>query len=1146
MKKEANLITSPVLREFYNTAVQKEWIAEDKLSKSASTSIDKYAATGNFMQDLVNLASGLRELGLYEQAESLEVKLNIFKKAQLAFSNLIDEQSRALQQAAHAESTKIVDAQGGWGVVHTNMDRQQKILETLTHQPGTGSPAPVMNNLVMAAAEALGLLKIAQGEVEGASDLEEVSADLSEEDRMWDVTATAQQKQNAKDINKKILELKSKFQKNSELAQQTITASRINALLPSSLSNIGENNEALNLYAKATNQDASELSSFFSKYSAVTTAVGGALTADSIASKINEVGGGGNKDKSKYDALLSWSQQFNIAGFSADSYFKGSVIDDADLQDKDVIAALNNEARSDSRYKSNPNSVWLLDAGLVHGNWGTRSQAEYTIGMDDHVLNASAVNAVAENLAKIYNDLYNKYFTSKIETLKAEVLSLLTDQILTPYLAVNSKIQEIQDEVKSTAIPVVNKLNEASSDLRQIAKTFTKTLSKDSRVLLIRAQAENTWNSLSLAIAGDGDIQAAINYILDRPLRSKDKSDRSQLLEVINSLNKSLKIYGQYSASLGEKDSNKSSSIETIRQIGQAISKLSKAYKDGGTLEQIRESLGNAEIKDLSLIKSEADSALEQAKSFTGLKEQDLDQISDGIFSKEANLKKIANILGINAPGAKPAKPGSARPAGGSSGAKLTQPVELTETKKAVYNMQWALGKLGDYLMATGDTSKMSDASTIMIIGKTGGAISDPEGVWGANTAKSLKTAKKYVTTISEFGPIKAFNNDQDKIKSAAEKNYELITSFLQGKGFSLTGAPGRVNVVFDKISEILDLTNFNQDGEVPVTQNDLVNLKNFSNFVRSKVNSFPFDIATAEDWLQLIVWFSGRAGTKVTTADSLPAKGLARSYLRYVQALSQAFMRKMESNGIQINTSDWSTLQLKDTLSEGGDLGDQAGGLGAGAGARGPGGRVGGAGFGPSSAAGGPEGAGTSTVERASGQRTYIPFDAETVYLSSLDKSGRPWFNLSGYGLRTLDKGTVLASPIVAGKASFPTESWNEQQVLTYYIENFVPRGTWRNEPGLGASIKDPRTGDWMPIQSTPDYRRLREEISNIPSMQRYGEFLTELFSQLTDAKNRAIDFIQNSGESNDKIQRQIRTLNSYHNEWVRLIQRQFSKIPK
>jgi hypothetical protein len=165
MKKEANLISSPVLREFYNEALKNKWITEEELTKSASVSIDKYAATGNYTQDLVNLASGLRELGLYEQAESLEVKLNIFKKAQLAFSNLIDEQSRALQQAAHAESAKVVDAQGGWGVVHTNMDRQRKILETLTHQPGVSSQAPVMQNLVTAAAEALGLLKFADAEL---------------------------------------------------------------------------------------------------------------------------------------------------------------------------------------------------------------------------------------------------------------------------------------------------------------------------------------------------------------------------------------------------------------------------------------------------------------------------------------------------------------------------------------------------------------------------------------------------------------------------------------------------------------------------------------------------------------------------------------------------------------------------------------------------------------------------------------------------------------------------------------------------------------------------------------------------------------------------------------------------------------------
>jgi hypothetical protein len=165
MKKEDNFISSPVLREYYNTAIEKGWISNEVAVKTASLEADRYSPTGNLMQDLVNLAFGLREAGLYSQAESLETKINIFKKAQIELG-LIDQKSLLMQQHAHPENAKIVDAQNGWGVVHTNVDRQRKILETLTHQP-KGMHQEAIKTISLAAAEALGLLKLAQDDGDG-------------------------------------------------------------------------------------------------------------------------------------------------------------------------------------------------------------------------------------------------------------------------------------------------------------------------------------------------------------------------------------------------------------------------------------------------------------------------------------------------------------------------------------------------------------------------------------------------------------------------------------------------------------------------------------------------------------------------------------------------------------------------------------------------------------------------------------------------------------------------------------------------------------------------------------------------------------------------------------------------------------------
>lgn len=1149
MKKEANLITSPVLREFYTTAVQKEWITEDKLSKSASTSIDKYAATGNFMQDLVNLASGLRELGLYEQAESLEVKLNIFKKAQLAFSNLIDEQSRALQQAAHAESAKIVDAQGGWGVIHTNMDRQQKILETLTHQPGTGSPAPVMNNLVVAAAEALGLLKFAQGGAAPAETDKEAlvaglgdATDSSEADKLWDLNATKEQKENAKQIETKISELKNTFETNASLIEKDIY-SKISSFIPSKATQLFTNEKAVEKFAEMTNQDISAIRNFLNNYRKIGNDQ--PVTAEMIATQIVDKAGTADisEDYAKYQDVLEWSKQYNVEGSDFSStYFKGSKITDTNTKDPDVMTALQNQRVRDSRYLENSNSVWLLDAGIVHGNW-TGTEAEYTLGMDDHILNQAAVATAAEAISNKYNELYDKYFTKPLSVLKTQMTELLKNQIIDPYLQVNTAIQELPATVKSSAMGIVPVLNDASKTLTEIENKINKTLDKTHIVSLAKEFAKPTWDSLLAAVSGNSKIKETIKFILEHPLRSEDVSNIKEISIVITDLVKAARIYAKYIGTLDSKDPKRSASEDKQRQIINVISKLKDAYDKGGTLQQVRDSLGDESIRSFSSIQAEAAEVLRIAREFTGI-QSDQGQINDGFLSRKASFNKLAGLGLGGTPGARSA-PSGASPAKPGGVSRSTQPVDLSPAKQAVQHMQRALSFLADYLMMNSNTK--SDASIIRTVGKSGGAITDFDGVWGVNTEKALKTAKKYVTSIKEVGPVKAFGGDDNKMKSAAEENYRFIAEYLAKFGVKLTGAPGGANLVFDKISDPLDYTgNVKQDGDVPVTRNDLVNLKNFFNFVRDKVSSFNWESATAKDWTDLLSWFWRRSNDKARTPPSVIEERRAKSYMEFVANLFRSFLQKMQNLGIdpkagENQASKWNTLLLEDVLAEDGGLGGlggQAGGLGAAPGSQ----SLGGAGMGPQ---GGPS---TGIVEPApggAGARRVVPFDENNIYLDSVAPDGIPWFQVPG-NMRPfrLPMNIVSGSPMNAALTYFAEYTWSERDTLHYFVNRRLVPNTVTYDQSTGNYIYTDNKGGRSSVTELPAYQSERKQISQLGALNAYSAFLESLIPQLRKAAAKAIQYINNQGKPETQTDRYINTLNYHLDEWVRAINRQYTQI--
>ena len=232
--------------------------------------------------------------------------------------------------------------------------------------------------------------------------------------------------------------------------------------------------------------------------------------------------------------------------------------------------------------------------------------------------------------------------------------------------------------------------------------------------------------------------------------------------------------------------------------------------------------------------------------------------------------------------------------------------------------------------------------------------------------------------------------------------------------------------------------------------------------------------------------------------------------------------------------------------MSEGGDLGDQAG-----VGARGPEGRLGGAGFGSGSAAGVPGGtgglggAGTSQLTYTPGSKRIVPFDARNVYLDSKDPVGNPWFASVPPGDSILSIATVSGNPQNAATMYFPNDTLEPFQVLQYFVKYRLIPGTVVTDPATQTYLyKDPRTGATYNVTDLPAYRNQFEEISQYGSINSYKQFLTSLLTQLTSAKRSAIDYIQQRGLPEKESDRFITTLDYQHNEWVRAIRRQLSRI--
>lgn len=103
--KHDKLSNSPIFQQLQRIAVEKGLVKEDKIEKKASSNI---IPTGELLENLVNLSSGLRSRGLDKHAAEIELAILKYKKAKSELdSNLLTNQSKAI---SNAEGDSLVES----------------------------------------------------------------------------------------------------------------------------------------------------------------------------------------------------------------------------------------------------------------------------------------------------------------------------------------------------------------------------------------------------------------------------------------------------------------------------------------------------------------------------------------------------------------------------------------------------------------------------------------------------------------------------------------------------------------------------------------------------------------------------------------------------------------------------------------------------------------------------------------------------------------------------------------------------------------------------------------------------------------------------------------------------------------------------
>lgn len=136
-----NLYQSEVYRELERQAVKKGFFkpTEPELVKMAAQEVqqvDDSSSSNDLIQDIARLAFAMRRKGFVAQAEDIEQKLVIFKRAENALYDVIDEKNSDLIDFAHRDGdVNLIPGSGDLGTFETMQSISDKIQAVIRKQP---------------------------------------------------------------------------------------------------------------------------------------------------------------------------------------------------------------------------------------------------------------------------------------------------------------------------------------------------------------------------------------------------------------------------------------------------------------------------------------------------------------------------------------------------------------------------------------------------------------------------------------------------------------------------------------------------------------------------------------------------------------------------------------------------------------------------------------------------------------------------------------------------------------------------------------------------------------------------------------------------------------------------------------------------
>lgn len=1078
-----NFISSPVLREFYQTALKKGWV-KDELEKQAASSEIK--PVGDLDCDVVCLINNLKKRGMNSEASSLEKKFLIYKEAQFDANRLIDNESKNLLELAHAANTKIVDTQSGMGEIHTDLDRQRKIIETLNHQPN--------GNLLRSAAEVLGLVKTSQ-EVEKKN--KEIDNTLNESlispEEEFDAIASPEQKEAVNKINQFLY---------PNIAAINSIATALNTYISELTKNafkdeLKNNASALSYYAKIIGVPSSEISVFLNSWDR--------FRGKNITGELSKM----------FSQMKSINQGSLIPPNLVTNYITGTnyrtTSEDWDTDEKNKFnLALNSMKSSDSRFIYNPNSIYT---GVVSSDLGDNPQVYFV----KRQLNNEKIEELAQALSNYLDQQFGVLFSAENLTKARESLLEGVDKSLFPQL----NVRPVLFSIGFTLGDLINYSNKI--------KVVSENLLKSNLFSAYPGLKESVVNQIS---AIQNLLEKLQEFLKSQKLPQSKNLDKILGRDFgkggVSKLNSAMKIWIYYYKN-SKDDEDKASAARAFLDLKKIKETLEN--HQGRSFAELREffeqNFGNSFVKS----PEELDNYLTQVYNYAqNIAPAELKTSLTKENNENVYLTKFADI-----PGMPKLKTGPQISQTLTPGKPTNQPslkkTDLTESGKAVQRMQLLLRNLASWLVSSSE----KNANDVNLLMRVGPETKDPtlfDGSWGPNTNKAVETASKYTQKYLqkklELGPM--MGKPEEEIKNKANTNSNLLAALLQKVGYAGLKELGISSneVIYDKIHKGFNITTVEDlNGTIPLKTTDLSSLKSLYNFIKTNgIYTGIDDGITLKDWDDALKWLINRAMFKYKSAKNTKEIGLATAYYRNAVDLAYNFYGLVQKFNRSIQENPEIAIHPDDLEGSAGMGGKNFGFM--------PGGKLDKSKL---QLISGP--AGTNDPYSLQGQQKLVaqnPITRDYLFLNSDAPNGNPWFDPNLNYKAPLSKGIFNKNAVVVAQSLFGNLAGDESYMINTFL-NQNPVFKLLSDSPNGPIVLDSRDQVRKYLNNIPEYQNAKLKLQNQLPILAYQMFLRNLINQLTTVYNKWIEVVGPVPQTAAQVQ-------EYQQEWLQGINRHLNDL--